>query len=51
MFRLKFNIKRKIYSFQKKYFLKIMREENNIEKEYMKRQIIMDLPYTNDDEV
>ncbi|MCB6346662.1 BREX-1 system phosphatase PglZ type A [Enterocloster lavalensis] len=46
MFRLKFDIKRKSYEDNKKYFLKIFHEKKGTE--CLSRQILMDLPYTDD---
>lgn len=46
MFRLKFDIKRKSYADEKKYFLKVTKEPNGTE--FYSRQVFMDLPYTDD---
>lgn len=43
---LHFDIKKKAYSNDRKYFLKVLNEETNAE--IMSRQVIMDLPFTDD---
>ena len=43
---LHFDIKKKSYSNDRKYFLKVLNEETNAE--LMSRQVIMDLPFTED---
>jgi len=44
MFRLRFDIKRKAYSGDRKYFLRIVNEKTD--KPILERQVIMDLPFT-----
>lgn len=46
MFKLQFDIKRKANSQDKKYFLKVLNDKTK--KCVMERQIIMDLPFTDD---
>ena len=46
IFTLSFDIKRKAYSNEHKYFLKVINEKTGAET--MSRQVIMDLPFTDD---
>ena len=43
-----FDIKKKAYGHEHKYFLKILKEKERLESEVLSRQIIMDLPFTDD---
>lgn len=43
-----FDIKRKAYDNDHKYFLKVLRVKDKGEEEIMSRQVIMDLPFTDD---
>ncbi len=46
---LSFDIKKRVYDCEHKYFLKILKElDGKPECEVMSRQIIMDLPFTDD---
>ena len=46
MFRLRFDIKRKSYSQDKKYYLRVLDDKRNAV--VMERQVIIDLPFTDD---
>ena len=46
IYTVTFDIKRKTYDPEHKYFLKVVNEKTGVE--YMSRQVIMDLPFTQD---